>query len=129
VFSWLLSREEDLFAEKLEKMFFESLRGLGEAGDCGMLWNAGFGVAKPASGRSGQVGLFGLIGIPAFSLPFFPRMASDKAEDLGIFRNVPLGGCLGCRRLSTVQLKRRCPSGVRSMRQRAVIANTSRCGL
>jgi hypothetical protein len=36
-FPWLLSREDDLLALKLEKMLLESLRGLGEAGDCGML--------------------------------------------------------------------------------------------
>jgi hypothetical protein len=33
----LLRRDDDLLAVKLEKMLLESLRGLGEAGDCGML--------------------------------------------------------------------------------------------
>jgi hypothetical protein len=35
--SWLFRREDDFVAPKLEKMLFESLRGLGEAGDCGVL--------------------------------------------------------------------------------------------
>jgi hypothetical protein len=34
---WLLRRDDDLLALKLEKMLLESLRGFGEAGDCGML--------------------------------------------------------------------------------------------
>jgi len=36
-FPWLLRRDDDLLALKLEKMLLESLRGFGEAGDCGML--------------------------------------------------------------------------------------------
>lgn len=88
-----MSRDDDLVAAKLEKMFFESLRGLGEAGDCGIWWNAALGVAKSASsGRLGDRGLLGLMGMLAFSLPALPRMASDSVEDLGIFLTILRGG-------------------------------------
>lgn len=87
--SWLLIREDDFVAEKLEKMFFESLRGLGDAGDCGIWWRAALGAAKsPSPRRLGDRGLLGLIGMLTFSLPALPRMANDNVDDLGIFLSV-----------------------------------------
>ena len=85
-----MSRDDDLLAAKLAKMLFESFRGLGDAGDCGIVWGVAFGILKSASSdRFGDLGLLGLMGVPALglSLPGFPRMASDKVEDLGIFLN------------------------------------------
>jgi hypothetical protein len=35
--SWLIIREDDLLAEKWEKMLLESFRSFGEAGDSGWL--------------------------------------------------------------------------------------------
>lgn len=46
--SWLNTREVDLLAEKWEKMFFVSLRSLGDAGDSGWLWNGALGEARSA---------------------------------------------------------------------------------
>ena len=86
--SGLPKREEDLLAEKLEKMLFESLRSFGDAGDCGDAWKGAVGVGRSASvplRGSGDVGLMGLIGEGACSFPPFDRMARDRVEDLGIF--------------------------------------------
>lgn len=80
------SRVEDLVAEKLEKMFFESLRGLGEAGDCGMSCTVGVAASgSPPFMAFGEEGLNGLMGEFMFSLPPFARMAKDREDDLGIF--------------------------------------------
>jgi hypothetical protein len=83
--SCVFSRDEDFVAPKFEKMFFESLRGFGEAGDSGMLWNGAFGEWN--SGMLGDRGLCGLIGALLFSFPpDFDRMASDSVDDFGILR-------------------------------------------
>jgi hypothetical protein len=94
--SWVFRRDEDFVAVKLEKMFFESLRGFGEAGDSGMLWKGAFGDAN--SGMLGDRGLVGLKGPLLFSLPDgLDRMASDKVADLGILRTCLRGRCgYGC---------------------------------
>lgn len=85
MFSWLFSREEDLEAAKLEKMFLESFRGLGEAGDWGILWRAAGGWSYSASsGMAGEVGLLGLMGALVFSLPPLALMANDSVDDLGM---------------------------------------------
>lgn len=39
----MFRRDEDFDAVKFENMFLESFRGLGEAGDSGMLWNGALG--------------------------------------------------------------------------------------
>ena len=90
---WLLfRRDDDLLAEKLAKML---LGGLGEAGDCGMLWNAALGAAySNSSGKSGDRGLRGLMGVLPLSFGF-PRMANDSVEDLGIFADVCRGQVRG----------------------------------
>lgn len=93
MFSWLLSRDDDLEAAKFEKMLFESLRGFGDAGDCGTLWKAAGGMAKSdSSGMFGDLGLLGLMGALALSFPALPRIASDSVDDLGIFLSVFCGG-------------------------------------
>jgi hypothetical protein len=51
----VFSREEDFVAVKFEKMFLESFRGFGDAGDSGMLWNGTLGEAN--SGMLGDRGL------------------------------------------------------------------------
>ena len=90
--SWVFKRDEDFVAVKLEKMFFESFRGFGEAGDSGMFWKGAFGEAK--SGMLGDRGLVGLKGPLLFSLPDgLDRMASDKVADLGILRTCLRGRC------------------------------------
>lgn len=90
--SCVFKRDEDFVAEKLEKMFFESFRGLGEAGDSGMLWNGAFGDAN--SGMLGDRGLWGLMGALLFSFPAgLDRMASDRVDDLGILRTCLRGWC------------------------------------
>lgn len=81
-------REEDFVAPKLEKMFLESLRGLKDAGDSGMVLYPAVGVTVSDSlayGAFGEPGLRGLIGEVTFSLPPLERMASERDEDLGIF--------------------------------------------
>jgi hypothetical protein len=101
--SGLPKREEDTLAEKLEKMFFESLRSFGDAGDCGVSWKGAFGVGRFASvplRGGGDAGLKGLIGEGACSFSFFDRMARDRVEDLGIFLSF-LGVSEGCCYLST----------------------------
>jgi hypothetical protein len=82
--SCVFSRDEDLVAPKLEKMLFESLRGFGEAGDSGMLWNGAFGEWN--SGMLGDRGLCGLIGALFSFPPDLDRMANDSVEDFGILR-------------------------------------------
>jgi hypothetical protein len=44
----------------------------------------------------GDLGLFGLKGMDAFSLPGLPRMASERVEDFGIFLNFLGGEFHGC---------------------------------
>src|SRR5436305_1790873 len=88
--SGFVMRVEDFVAPKLEKMFFESLRGLGDAGECGMSWYDAMWVA--ASGSlpliaSGDDGLKGLIGEFKLSFPPFGSMASDSEDDFGILRS------------------------------------------
>lgn len=88
----MFKRDEDFVAVKLEKMFFESFRGFGEAGDSGMLWKGAFGDAN--SGMLGDRGLVGLKGPLLFSLPEgLDRMANDKVADLGILRTCLRGRC------------------------------------
>ena len=88
----MFKRDEDFVAVKLEKMFFESFRGFGEAGDSGMFWKGAFGDAN--SGMLGDRGLVGLKGPLLFSLPDgLDRMASDKVADLGILRTCLRGRC------------------------------------
>lgn len=90
--SWVFKRDEDFVAVKLEKMFFESFRGFGEAGDSGMFWKGAFGDAN--SEMLGDRGLVGLKGPLLFSLPDgLDRMASDKVADLGILRTCLRGRC------------------------------------
>jgi hypothetical protein len=96
--SWLVIRDDDLVAEKLENMLLESLRSFGDAGDSGGWWKGAFGGdANSAPFRSpGDLGLFGLMGVLAPSLAPLPRIASDKVDDLGILRSCfgrGLGGC------------------------------------
>jgi hypothetical protein len=103
--SWVAMREDDLVAEKLEKMLLESLRSFGEAGDSGWLWNGAFGDGRSDPlkwlGDVGLVGLVGLMGALALSLDR-PRMAaSDKDPDLGILRSCFRGGLRGWRSVST----------------------------
>ena len=88
-----MRRDEDLVAEKFEKMFLESFLGLGEAGDWGMLWKGALGDAN--SGMLGDLGLVGLMGALFPSLRFFVRMASDSVDDLGIFLRGLGGGSQG----------------------------------
>jgi hypothetical protein len=88
-----LRRDDDLLAEKLEKMFFESFLGFGDAGDWGMLWNGALGEAN--SGMLGDLGLVGLIGALVPSLRFLVRMARDSVDDLGIFLRGLSGGSQG----------------------------------
>jgi hypothetical protein len=88
-----LRRDDDLVAEKLEKMFFESFLGFGDAGDWGMLWNGAWGEAN--SGMLGDLGLVGLIGALFPSLRFLVRMARDSVDDLGIFLRGLSGGSQG----------------------------------
>lgn len=91
--SWLMMREEERVAEKFEKMFLVSLRGLGDAGDSGICANGAFGDANPPSLKPGDLGLLGLKGAFELSFPIFPPlMASDNADDLGILRNCLRGG-------------------------------------
>jgi hypothetical protein len=102
--SGLFKREEDLLAEKLENMLFESLRSLGEAGDWGVSRKGAFGVGRSAwvpSIPGGDAGLKGLIGEGAVSFPPFGRMAKDRVEDLGIFLRGFLGRSGGWWFLST----------------------------
>lgn len=81
-------------AEKLENMLLESFRSLGEAGEAGMSWYRPGGVVPsgPLPFKSGEDGLRGLRGELTFSFPPFERMASDKEDDLGIFRSGFRGG-------------------------------------
>jgi hypothetical protein len=88
-----LRRDDDLLAEKLEKMFFESFLGFGDAGDWGMLWNGALGEAN--SGMLGDLGLVGLMGALFPSLRFLVRMARDSVDDLGIFLRGLSGGSQG----------------------------------
>jgi hypothetical protein len=102
--SGLPRREEDLLAEKLEKMLFESLRSFGDAGDWGVSWKGAVGVGRSALvplRAGGDVGLKGLMGEGACSFPPFDRMARDSVEDLGIFRRGNLGVSEGYWYLST----------------------------
>jgi hypothetical protein len=81
-------RDEDLVAEKLENILFESLRSLGDAGDSGRFRKGAFGDAKSVSLKlTGDRGLFGLRGAAALSFAFLPRIASDKVDDFGILRS------------------------------------------
>jgi len=67
-------------------MLLESLRGFDEAGDCGILWKvAGGGVYSEFSGMPGDMGLLGLMGALALSLAPLVLMASERADDLGMF--------------------------------------------
>lgn len=76
-------------------MLLESLRGFGDAGDCGILWKAACGIAKSdSSGMLGDLGLLGLIGALWLSLAALPLMASDSVDDLGIFLSVFCDGFL-----------------------------------
>ena len=89
-------REDDLLAEKFEKMFLESLRSFGEAGDSGRFWNGAFGDANSAPLKlPGDLGLLGLMGAFELSFPVLPLMASDKVDDLGILRSCFRGGSQG----------------------------------
>jgi hypothetical protein len=91
--SWLTIREDDLFAEKWEKMLFESFRSFGEAGDSGWAWKGAFGDASSVLWKwLGEVGLLGLMGALVLSLPFLPLMANDNVVDLGILRSCLRGG-------------------------------------
>lgn len=88
VLSWLIMRDDDLVAEKLENMLLESLRSFGEAGDSGISRKGALGDAKSDSLKlPGDRGLFGLRGVAALSFAFFPRIASDNVDDFGILRN------------------------------------------
>lgn len=92
----MFNRDEDLFAVKLEKIFFESFRIFGDAGDSGMLWNGALGDAN--SGMLGDRGLWGLKGALLLSFPpDFDRMANDNAADFFILRNCLRGwSCCYC---------------------------------
>lgn len=89
--SCIFKRDEDFVAVKFEKIFLESFRIFGDAGDSGMLWNGAFGDAN--SDTLGERGLCGLKGALLLSLPpDFVRMASDNVDDFGILRSC-LRGC------------------------------------
>lgn len=90
---WLVNRVDDLAAERLEKMFLESFRIFGDAGDSGMLWKEALGNAK--SNSFGDLGLLGLMGVLACSFPLFERMATNERPGLGILRNGVQGGFQG----------------------------------
>lgn len=96
-------RDDDLVAEKLEKMLLESLRSFGEAGDSGWLWNGTFGDGRSVPPKwLGDVGLVGLMGALALLSLDLPRMAaSDNVPDLGILRSCFRGGLWGWRPVST----------------------------
>jgi hypothetical protein len=96
-FSWLVMREDERVAEKLEKMFLESFRSFGDAGDSGGCANGAFGDANsPSLKLPGDLGLLGLKGAFEWSFPIFPPlMASDNADDLGILRSCFRGGAQG----------------------------------
>ena len=85
--SALVKREEDLVLKPV-KIFLESLRGLGEAGDWGASWKEAVGVVASVPWRFailGEVGLKGLVAALGISLPVLGRMANDREEDFGIF--------------------------------------------
>lgn len=79
-------------------MLFESFRGFGEVGELGMVWCVV--PLEPCPFMSGDVGLTGLSGVSMFSLPPLDRMASDREDDLGIFRRDFRGGLRDWSRLS-----------------------------
>lgn len=82
-------------------MLLESLRGLGDAGDCGASGSVVGGDTLSESSPFTELietGLSGLMGVFEFefSFPVFGRMASDSVDDFGIFRKGLFKGSQDC---------------------------------